>query len=215
MKIGIVTAIDPVTAKCRVQFPDQDGVQSYWLPVLHHKTGRDKSYWMPDTGEHVCCLMDDNAEFGVVIGAIYSDADAPPVSSGDKYHVKFDDGTFIEYDRAAHKLTAHVVGGTLEATVDVSATVTSPLIKAVASTKVVCDTPLTECTGNLIVAGGISCTGTYGASGGKIQTPGDIQSTSGEIIDQVRALSADRSIFNNHTHLGDSGGTTGAPNQQR
>ena len=215
MKIGIVNAIEPGTCRVRVQFSELDGVVSAWLPVMQKKTLKDKQYWLPDLGEHVVCLLDENQEFGVVIGAIYSDADAPPVSSGDKYHVTFDDGTFIEYDRAAHKLTAHVVGGTLEATVDVSATVTSPLIKAVASTKVVCDTPLTECTGNLIVAGGISCTGTYGASGGKIQTPGDIQSTGGEIIDQVRALSADRSIFNSHTHPGDSGGTTGAPNQQQ
>lgn len=181
MKIGIVTSIDPATAKCRVQFPDQDGVQSYWLPVLHHKTGKDKSYWMPDTGEHVCCLMDDNAEFGVVVGAIYSDADQPPVTSQDKYHVKFEDGTWIEYDRASHTLSAHVVGGTLEATVDVSATITSPLIKAVASTKVLCDTPLTECTGNLVVNGGITCTGSYGGSGGKITTPGNIESTGGDL----------------------------------
>lgn len=181
MKIGIVTAVDVATAKCRVQFTDQDAVQSYWLPVLHHKTGKDKSYWMPDANEHVCCLMDDNAEFGCILGAIYSDADQPPVTSQDKCHIRFEDGTWLEYDRKSHAMTAHVVGGTLEATVDVSVTITSPLIKAVASTKVQCDTPLTECTGNLVVNGGITCLGSYGGSGGKITTPGDIESTGGSL----------------------------------
>lgn len=110
MKIGIVTATDPATVKCRVQFPDQDAVETFWLPVLHHKTGKDKSYWMPDVNEHVCCLMDDNAEFGVIAGAIYSDADQPPVTSQDKHHVRFEDGTWIEYDRATHLLKADVQG---------------------------------------------------------------------------------------------------------
>jgi phage baseplate assembly protein V len=93
-----------------VLFEDQDGMTSDWLPVMQKKTLQDKAYWMPDTGEHVVCLMDDNAEFGVIIGAIYSDADTPPVSSKDKYHVRFNDGTTLEYDRAAHLLKADVKG---------------------------------------------------------------------------------------------------------
>ena len=213
MKIGIVNAVDQAACKVRVQFQAADSMVSDWLPVMQHKTLKDKFYFLPDLGEHVVCMMDENDEAGVVLGAIYSEADAPPASSPDLYHVTFSDGTVIEYDRAAHKLTAHVVGGTLDATVDVSATVTSPLIKAVASTKVVCDTPLTECTGNLIVNGGISCLGSYGNTGGKIVTPGDIQSTGGEVSDRVRAMSGDRTIFNGHTHPA-PGGTTGQPNQQ-
>lgn len=110
MKIGIVIETDPAACKCRVCFPAFDALVSWWLPVLHHKTGKDKSYWMPDADEHVCCLMDDNAEFGVILGAIYSDADQPPVASQDKYHVRFEDGTWIEYDRATHLLKADVQG---------------------------------------------------------------------------------------------------------
>lgn len=110
MKIGVVTAVDSATARCRVRFADQDNVESFWLPVLHHKTGQDKGYWLPDPGEHVCCLMDDNAEFGCILGAIYSDADQPPVNSQDKYHVRFKDGTWIEYDRASHLMKVEAVG---------------------------------------------------------------------------------------------------------
>jgi len=88
-------------------------------------------------------------------------------------------------------------------------------VRAVATTKVLLDTPLVQCTGNLLVAGGISSAGTYGTSGGKIVTPGDIESTAGEVKDRVRTLAADRQIYNGHTHPGDSGGTTGAPNQSQ
>jgi phage baseplate assembly protein gpV len=112
------------------------------------------------------------------------------------------------------KITIHVVG-TADITVDGDTTITTPNAIVHAATKVQLDTPLTECTGNLNVNGGITCLGTYGSTGGKIQTPGDIESTGGEVKDQVRAMSADRSIYNSHTHPGDSGGTTGTPTQQQ
>lgn len=110
MKIGIVTATDPTTCKARVRFPDQDNIESFWLPVVQPKTLADRFYLMPDVNEHVVCLMDENSEAGVILGAIYSDADAPPVSSQDKWHVTIDDGTSIEYDRATHTLNIDVKG---------------------------------------------------------------------------------------------------------
>lgn len=110
MKIGIVNAIDQAACKVRVQFQDADSMVSDWLPVMQHKTLKDKFYFMPDLGEHVVCMMDENDEAGVVLGAIYSEADAPPANSPDLYHVTFSDGTVIEYDRAGHKLHADVKG---------------------------------------------------------------------------------------------------------
>lgn len=117
LRFGVITQIDESKALVRAQFTDMDGVLSYWLSVLKQKTLKDKQYWMPDIGEHVACLIDENGEEGVVLGAIYSDADTVPVSSKDKYHVKFNDGTVIEYDRAAHKLYADIKGD-----IDVKAT---------------------------------------------------------------------------------------------
>jgi phage baseplate assembly protein V len=117
LRLGVITQIDESRALVRVQFTDMDGVLSYWLAVLKQKTLKDKQYWMPDIGEHVACLIDKNGEEGIVLGAIYSDADAVPVSSKDKKHIKFEDGTIIEYDRAAHKLYADVKGD-----IDVKAT---------------------------------------------------------------------------------------------
>lgn len=110
LRFGVVVAIDESRGMARVQYTDMDGEVSYWLAVVKQKTLKDKQYFLPDIGEHVAVLIDDRAEEGVVLGAIYSDADPVPVSSKDKYHIRFNDGTMIEYDRKEHKLTADVKG---------------------------------------------------------------------------------------------------------
>ena len=67
LKFGIVTAINPLTAKARVEFAD-DNILSYWLPILQKKTLKDKFYSIVDVGEQVACLMDENSEDGVILG---------------------------------------------------------------------------------------------------------------------------------------------------
>jgi phage baseplate assembly protein V len=114
---GIVVAVDEKTGKVRVQMPDL-GIVSNWLPVLHQKTHLDKSYWLPDIGEYVIIAYDEEGEHsdGYVLGAIYNEADNPPVASKDKYFIRFSDGTEIEYDRQQHQLRINVNGDiTIEA----------------------------------------------------------------------------------------------------
>ena len=103
-RVGIVQQQDAAHAKVRVVFPDYDEVVSWWLPVIFAKTQNDKAYWIPDVGEQVVCLMDLRDEAGAVLGAIYSNADVPPVNSADKFHLAFRDGASVDYDRAAHVL---------------------------------------------------------------------------------------------------------------
>lgn len=109
-KVGVVSEIDPVSGMARVAFADLDGMESMLIPVGVRKSGQDKDYWMPDVGEHVSCLLDVNAEGGVILSAIYSDADAPPVMDADKRHIRFADGTWLEYDRKTHKWRMQCVG---------------------------------------------------------------------------------------------------------
>jgi phage baseplate assembly protein gpV len=104
-RVGIVKEQDGAHARVRVGFAEFDQMLSYWLPVLASKTQDDKWYWMPDIGEQVVCLMDERDEAGVVLGAIYSTADVPPVNSTDKCRLTFKDETAIEYDRGAHVLS--------------------------------------------------------------------------------------------------------------
>lgn len=105
LRLGIVQAQDPTLGRLRVTFNEFDHLLSYWLPVVVSKTQNDKAYWLPDVGEQVVCLMDGRDEDGVVIGAIYSQVDATPVQSIDKWHVGFKDGSAFEYDRSTHLLS--------------------------------------------------------------------------------------------------------------
>ncbi len=137
IRAGEVVGIDEQRGTVRVQFNDADNVISYNLPVLFPKTHADKCIHMPDLGEHVACIFLPNGqEQGFVIGAFYSKADKVPVASRDKRHIRFRDGSWFEYDRAAHKLSGHVVDGDAELTVGktaklvagVSATTMAPTI---------------------------------------------------------------------------------------
>ncbi|HJU70393.1 MAG TPA: phage baseplate assembly protein V [Paucimonas sp.] len=110
LKFGTVSAVDEQTMRVRVRLPECDNLRTDWLPVLTRKSLRDKDYWLPDIGEHVAVLLDVNGDDGVVLGAIFSDADVVPVTSRDKRHIQFEDGTWIQYDRQASTLKIHCVG---------------------------------------------------------------------------------------------------------
>lgn len=114
LKFGTVSAVDEQTMRVRVRLPDLDNLRTDWLPVLTRKSLRDKDYWLPDVGEHVAVLLDADGDDGVVLGAIFSEADAVPVVSRDKLQRRFDDGAVVEYDRAAHHYLVDVpAGGTI------------------------------------------------------------------------------------------------------
>lgn len=108
---GLVETVDTARAQVRVRFPGRDNLVSFWMPVLQQRTMGDQYYWLPERGEQVYCLVDAEGVRGVVLGAIYSDADLPPTDDADVRMVKFSDGTTVEYNRSAHRLEIQVVGG--------------------------------------------------------------------------------------------------------
>jgi len=110
LKFGIVSQVDESRGLARVRFGDNEGLESYWLHVLAAATMRNKVYQLPDVGEGVACHVDEQCENGVILGALYSKQDIPPVSDVNKFHVRFDDGTWLEYDRTAHALKGDVKG---------------------------------------------------------------------------------------------------------
>ncbi len=114
LRIGIVTETDPAAAKARVQFPDHDNVQSFWLQVLQGKTKSDKTYWMPVTGEHVVVIMDKGEEAGVIAGAIYSEADAPPSADPNVHTIVYGDGASLTYDKGSQTFRLAVGGVSVE-----------------------------------------------------------------------------------------------------
>lgn len=110
LKFGIVSKLDSGTCRVKVRFDADDNLESTWLPVLQKRTFNDKFYGMPDTGEHVVCLMD--GDDGVVLGAIYSSVDTVPEGATEKTEItEYSDGTRASYDEAQHKLEVSVAGG--------------------------------------------------------------------------------------------------------
>ncbi|KMN33067.1 baseplate protein [Chromobacterium sp. LK1] len=181
LKFGTVSASKPGFA--RVRLPDLDNMRTMWLPIAYPKTLQDQCCWTYDNGEHVAVLLDARGEDGVILGAVYSDADKPPVTDPNKFAVRFKDGALLEYDRGTHVLT---VTGVQKVVVQADAEI---LLQAGA--KVTVSTPEAEFTGNVLVKGrlvgqgGMAVSGGGGAAAvisGKVEVEGDIHA-SGSVMD--------------------------------
>ena len=166
LRFGIVSQIDPVNVQARVSFEDDEST-SFWLPVLQTKTLKDKFYAMPDIGEQVACLMDENSEDGVILGAIYSTEDVSTTQSEKQLSVNLEDGSYINADKENQTLT-------------------------VAFSK-------------MKLIGNIEHEGTFTNTAG-------IKSNA-DITDKTSSMQAMRDVYNSHTHTGNQGKATSAPNK--
>ena len=104
LRFGIVSQINPISVQARVKFSDDEST-SFWLPILQTKTMKDKFYTMPDIGEQVVCLMDENSEDGVVIGSIYSTEDTPVITTEKQISLNLDNNSLINIDKETNTLT--------------------------------------------------------------------------------------------------------------
>lgn len=207
IKIGEVSSVDPAKATARVVFDDDESLVSGELQILQLNSLMNKGYWLPDVGEDVVCLfMGTGLEEGFILGATYAGDVIPPENDQDIRETKFKDGNFIFYNRRDHVLSIKVNDVTVVVKPESVEVKTSGVVNVEAgsqatikSPKVLLDTPETECTGNLKVAGGISGGGGIGAS---IQGP----------VTATEDVKAGSVSLQGHTHTGDSGGTTSAPN---
>lgn len=132
LRFGKITEVDFNKGYARVKFLDDD-IVSAPLQFLVRFALVDKDNFGFDINEQVACLMDENSEQGVILGATFNDK-TPPTSGGGTgiYKIKFSDESFIKYDRNAHEYEINVQGNvkiistgttTVEAeTVEVAAT---------------------------------------------------------------------------------------------
>ena len=104
-KRGVVKEIDAARGRAKVEFSDEDGNISYWLNVNQAVTGANKSYSMPDVDSQVNCLVDWDGEDGTILGAVWSEVDAPPTSDGDIEHRKYESGAEIIVNRKTGDMT--------------------------------------------------------------------------------------------------------------
>lgn len=110
LRVGIVTTKDPVNMRCRVLFPDTptNPVVTALLPVLVNRAHDDTYYDLLDIGSTVLCAF-TSPEQGFILGSFYP-LGKSSCTDENIYQHKFRDGTYIEYDRNSHKLTASCVG---------------------------------------------------------------------------------------------------------
>jgi phage baseplate assembly protein V len=180
-KRGLVKEVDP-KGLVKVSLPDEDGLTTDWLPVAVPFALGARAYWLPRVGSQVVLLLDENAEDGVVLGALYSKADPAPVQQERLLYIETEDGTKISVDPDASLVTVDTpgkilakAGGTItaqaqgnvsvssQADVDVSAqghvNTTSATATVKASTKITLDAPLVNATQVLKVDGPIQANG--------------------------------------------------------
>lgn len=144
---GRVLEIDLSAARVRV---DMDGMASDWLPWCERRAGAGARTWMaPSIGEQVivACPYGDPAQ-GVVIGSIYQEDFDAPANSEDVSRTVFGDGSVVEYDAAASRLTVNVGAGSVVVNCN-TATIT-------AADSVTVDSPTATFTGDVEVGGKIT-----------------------------------------------------------
>ena len=110
-RFGYISDFDAKRMMARVAFPDKNNLVSDWLPVLilNAKLTRDEHYL--DVGEHVYCLMQGNGlEAGVILGAVYDDANKPEIGDKDIRSVQFEDGSVIKHNRSTGTLDVYCTG---------------------------------------------------------------------------------------------------------
>lgn len=190
--IGVIAELDEANALVRV---DVDGLKTDWLPFTAGRAGPGVREWSaPEVGEQVVMVSPyGDTSQAVVLGSIYQDAHGAPANLKTKRRTEFADGAFIEYDRDGHQyvldvpaggaITLHIGQTTLKLE-DGQATVTTP--------KFVVDSPETEFTGKVTIAGDTTINGATA----------------------VKAITSNGvNIGSDHKHGGvqPGGGTTGTP----
>ncbi len=131
VRVGVVTSTNDEAGTAKVQFLDRSGVVSHDFRVLVRNTLKNKDYWMPDINEQVICVcLPTGTQEGFILGSFYSSVTTPPVTDKKQRHVKFEDGTTVDYDRETHTLRVDIPesGGNVVVNAHTKVTVNSPAI---------------------------------------------------------------------------------------
>jgi len=187
---GRIQEVDYDAYRARVAFSDN---VTDWLPWITTRARGDVSWWAPEIGEQVVILSESGElSNGVILPALYQTANPPPASTPDKHKTTYADGTVVEYDRAAHKLTINIP--TAGAGIDIDA-----------------NGPVTlNCSGDLFMVGlGLGRLETSGVLIVKAPTIGLV----GDVVHSGGSLVSNGITFATHVHSGvqPGGGNSAAP----
>lgn len=219
LRFGNISAIDPAKGYARVTFID-DNVVSDWLQVVTLGSLQNKYSHTFDINEQVACLMDENLEDGVILGAIFSDSIAPDGANKDVVRVKFPDNSSIEYNRDTHEYNIDIKGKiNITAESDVTITseadvnITAVNLTAEISGQATINAPTVSITGATTVTGALTVTGAISA--GSIASSGAITATdvtaSGNVVGAEVSVGAINLSTHKHTGVTVGAGTSGTP----
>ncbi|SEG44027.1 phage baseplate assembly protein V [Billgrantia desiderata] len=108
IRLGTVHEVDHARARVRVVSGE---LITDWLPWLSPRAGTTRDWSPPTVGEQVLVLSPGgDPAAGVVLTGVFSDDYPAPTDDGNLIGRWLPDGTRLEYDHAAHKLTIECVG---------------------------------------------------------------------------------------------------------
>lgn len=115
IRVGVIDEVDYTIPAARVRYAeDVEGnpVLTAWLPWTARRAGNDIDWWAPEVGEQVVIISPSgDLALGVIMSSLYQTAYSAPESDENKRRTNFQDGSWLEYDRTAHKFTLTVNGG--------------------------------------------------------------------------------------------------------
>lgn len=165
LRFGNITEIDVSKCYARVKFLD-DGIVSAPLQIVVMGALSTKFFHIFDVNEQVACLMDENSEEGVILGALFSDDINPVGGNKDVVKVVFPDDSTIEYNRSSHEYNIDIKGKiniTAESEINIDAPVVNVDAEVINATATTINiegatniTGATEITGDLNVVGNIT-----------------------------------------------------------
>ncbi len=205
---GIITAVDAGRGWARARLPEYDNLETAFLPVLQRRTHRDKALDLPDVGEQVALLLDLRGEDGVILGAIWSEADAVPQADGPDVDVRrYADGTVLRYDRVAHRLTGEVKG-------EIALACTGKAdVTAEGAAKMESKTALTLAAPNIALKGALSMQSYAGGGPTTAEIDGSVTVKRGDVTVPDNDVKAGGVSLKDHPHRGvePGGGNSGPP----
>lgn len=174
IRIGTITDVDLKAGKCRVQTGEN---HTDWLHWLSGRAGNSRTWFAPSVGEQVLLFsLGGELDAAFVLPGIFSDDFPAPSASAEAFHITFSDGAVIEYEPETGALKAvGIKSATIESANSINAESKIVIVKA--SQKITLDTPVVECTNQLIaksllIREGGEMKGDITHSGGKLSSNG-------------------------------------------
>ncbi|MCW2391946.1 phage baseplate assembly protein V [Sphingobium sp. B11D3A] len=113
IQLGAIASVDPANATCTVAIGE---ITTGELPWLAQRAGGVRSWSPPTVGEQ-CVVLAPEGDLanGLVVLGLYSNAHPAPSTNSDLVQLALNDGAVIEYNQAAHALSATLpAGGTAQ-----------------------------------------------------------------------------------------------------